>query len=336
MNGPLLSRVRAGLRWSPFLLVAVAARLISALNVILLMRKLSPEGFAHFAYFQISTGYIAGFALMGLDVSANVLLSRAGSSRSNPNAIYFSALATALATIAFVLPVLNFAYLSVRSPEGSGASLGAACLAGSALVLQGVTAGLLAGRALNLVAVSLNAVVSLGFLVFCAAIQPDANIAIVGYFVSQYLLAALNVVAYSYSCGREFEVARPKIAIIEKLLAFGVKNAGVSAAVNLVQLSSQTRMLGAQGTATVENAKYAFAGQVYNILIFVPVMLSPVLINHIARKDSERARWGSCLRLGGAVYRLVVAGTGRRPGGCKSSSSCFCRPCTRAPNTASR
>lgn len=302
------SVLRRGLGWSPYLAIGFAGRAISAVNMFLLMRKLSPEAFADFAYFQVGAAYIGGFALLGLDASSNVLSSRAGVSKQALNVVCYSSLALALASVLFVLPLLNVAFTASHSSPWLGAAAPLSLIAEAAFVLQGVTAGLLAGRALNLQVVTIAAIVAAGFFIFCIGAGSSGKAVIAGYVASQTIGVGLNVAVYWHAVGRELGFTQPQPKVMARLLGFGVRSASASLAMNMVQLSTQTRMLARQGTPTVENAKYAFAGQVYNILIFVPVILGPVVLNRIARKSDESDRRAACLRL--AALFAVVSGLG--------------------------
>jgi hypothetical protein len=275
-------------RYGPYLSVALIARVLSMLALLLCMLRFAPDVVGEFAYAVVTASLLATILGLGIDVSINASSSSAnGNDRGEiwkAGALQAFASAGAIYGVAFL-----FSHLGIF-PEAAAALVGVITTLATIHVFFGFVAGLLFSTGANKAVARCWLVTSASFFLLAAVLPRslDAETLLFAYLCSYCVGLILSVYALGLSeCRRLF--GRPNaqtFSALRQLTSFGSRHSAVSASMAAALWVLQTQLV-ATGGGKAEMAIYALGMQLYNAVIFAPIALSPLLLRKISAKPSE-------------------------------------------------
>ncbi len=298
---------------SIYLALSLIARVLNASGMFIAIQRFSPSTFGEMSYLQATAVSTVAFSSLGIELSVNAQLTRK-LQEGSPIA------PTIMAACALELEISNSADLAVL----------AVCIYSSFMIWTSLLTAM--SFALNSsVRVGLSYIATSGIFVGFA-IFSDASLSGVGLM---FFLIAAQVVAVSYMALSllrsartlhrnrtiaHFEHPLPETRLeITTLFLYGAKQILVVSAITFSQWLIQRKIVFGDGGAS-ENAIYSVGNQIFNMMTFIPLILTPIIVTKLAAAGTDVAlRRKICLdslRLFGgiAVCACVATFVGLRLG----------------------
>lgn len=286
----------------------MCGRVLNALGMFLALQRFAPTTFGEMSYLQATAVSTVGFCSFGIDLSMNAELTRKLRDSSPLAPTVVAGCAVALGGLIIASLVVSTVFASqLRTMSSPGLAVLAVCIYSSFVILTAL---------FNAMAFALNANINVGvayiltsgiFVLF--AIFGSSGISGVGLMFFQ---VASQVVAVSYmavclwirkskthssspaSASQHF--FDDVIAEVKRLLAYGTKQILVVSAWTFSQWLIQRKIIFGDGGAS-ENAVYSVGNQIFNIMSFIPTIITPLIVTKLAAAGSDTAlRRRICLR----------------------------------------
>ena len=286
----------------------MCGRVLNALGMFLALQRFAPTTFGEMSYLQATAVSTVGFCSFGIDLSMNAELTRKLRDSSPLAPTVVAGCAVALGGLIIASLVVSTVFASqLRTMSSPGLAVLAVCIYSSFVILTAL---------FNAMAFALNANINVGvayiltsgiFVLF--AIFGSSGISGVGLMFFQ---VASQVVAVSYMAvclwirKSKTHSSSPAsvsqhffddvIAEVKRLLAYGTKQILVVSAWTFSQWLIQRKIIFGDGGAS-ENAVYSVGNQIFNIMSFIPTIITPLIVTKLAAAGSDTAlRRRICLR----------------------------------------
>jgi O-antigen/teichoic acid export membrane protein len=308
--GRLSARLAARLRQknSIYLILSLIARVLNAFGMFIAIQRFAPSSFGEMSYLQATAVAVVAFCAFGVEISINAQLTRKLKDQEpiGPTILAGTALAVAGAALACLVICSVFApQLSLSSSPGWAivsvcvystfmvftSLLTAICFALDASINVGVSYMLTSGIfvVFAFFANKNTSGVDLQFFFICAQLiaVPYMALALLRHRVK---LRPRNAAAY---WRESLPAARTEMAT---LFTYGIKQIMVVSAVTFSQWLIQRKIVFGVG-GTSENAIYSIGNQIFNMMTFIPLIITPLVITRLAAAGSNMAlRRAICLR----------------------------------------
>ena len=291
---PLRRRFVGGAKW--LLIGSAVGRALSLAGTILAARLLLPREFGQLTYIQAAVTFVAGFALLGLNVAVTKSVA-AARTESPSEAVQLIRLSLSIAVVSgglFALGMFLFRLEVARflgSPELADqlAQGSLAVAAGSTIAVAiGALNGLESFRAVAIVS-SLRSILSSALMVSGAMLLGLAG-AITGWAVGECIaatVAVFSVVRRSRTLGARSS-SRGSTATWRSLRAIGFPAFAANVAVTLALVLGQ-RLLAQQPSGFQHVAQFNIAYRWSLAVLFIPASIAPILLPMLANLRAEGA-----------------------------------------------
>jgi O-antigen/teichoic acid export membrane protein len=308
--GALTARLAARLRQknSIYLVLSLIARVLNAFGMFIAIQRFAPSSFGEMSYLQATAVAVVAFCAFGVEISINAQLTRKLKDQEpiGPTIIAGTALAVAGAALACLVICSVFApQLSLSSSPGWAivsvcvystfmvftSLLTAICFALDASINVGVSYMLTSGIfvVFAFCANKNTSGVDLQFFFICAQLIAVPYMA-VALLRRRVKLRPGNAAAY---WRESLPAAKTEMAT---LFTYGIKQILVVSAVTFSQWLIQRKIVFGVG-GTSENAIYSIGNQIFNMMTFIPLIITPLVITRLAAAGSDMAlRRAICLR----------------------------------------
>lgn len=308
--GRLSAKTAARLRQksSIYLALSLIARVLNAFGMFVAIRRFAPSSFGEMSYLQATAVAVVAFCAFGVELSINARLTRKLKENEplGPTILAGSALALIGAAFACVVVYIVFApQLSLSSAPGW--AVVSVCVYSTFMILTSLLTAI--SFALNAsinvgISYMLTSGIFVGFATF--ANQNTSGVDLQFYFICAQLVAVpYMAIALLRRHGRlrpgnAFAYLRTVIPAtkteIATLFAFGIKQILVVSALSFSQWLIQRKIVyGAGGTS--ENAIFSVGNQIFNMMTFIPLIITPLVITRLAAAGSDVSlRRAICLR----------------------------------------
>jgi len=323
--------VRIRQRNTIYLALSLIARVLNASGMFIAIQRFSPSTFGEMSYMQATAVSTVAFSSLGIELSVNAQLTRKLQEgfRIGPTIMAACALAFGGMIVACIIVSTVFAS-QLRISNSANLAILAVCIYSSFMIWT----SLLTATSFALdssVRVGLSYIATSGIFVGFA-IFSDAGVSGVGLM---FFLIVAQVVAVSYMALSLLRGA-PKLHLkrtithfehpthetwleIKTLFLYGAKQILVVSAVTFSQWLIQRKIVFGDGGAS-ENAIYSVGNQIFNMMTFIPLILTPIIVTKLAAAGTDVVRRRKIcldsLRLFGgiAVCACVAAFVGLRLG----------------------
>jgi O-antigen/teichoic acid export membrane protein len=305
-HGQLLERLRQ--KNTVYLLFSLVGRLLNALGMFLALQRFAPTTFGEMSYLQATAVSTVGFCSFGIELSMNAELTRKLRDSAPLAPTVVAGCVVALCGLIIASLVVSTVFASqLRTLSSPGLAVMAVCIYSSFMILTSLC---------NAMAFALNANINVGiayiltsgiFVLF--AIFGSSGISGVGLMFFQ-VVSQVVAVSYMAIClwFRKSKInlhppgRRPQhffadvIAEMKRLLAYGTKQILVVSAWTFSQWFIQRKIIFGDGGAS-ENAVYSVGNQIFNMMSFIPTIITPLIVTKLAAAGSDLAlRRSICLR----------------------------------------
>ena len=291
-TGPLGRRFVGGAKW--LLVGSAAGRALSLAGTIVVARILVPREFGQLTYIQAAITFMAGFAILGLNVAVTKSVA-AARARSLPEAgglVRLSLKIVVVSGCAFSLGVFLFS-TQVAALLGS-AQLADQLARGSLAVVAGATSGVAIGalngleafRAVAIVS-SLRSVLSSALMV-SGALWDGLTGAITGWALGESVAAIVAAIVVVRRCRNmgAWGSSRRSAATWRSLRAIGLSAFAANVLVTLALVLGQ-RVLAGQPSGFEHVAQFNIAYRWCLAVLFIPASIAPILLPLLANLRAE-------------------------------------------------
>ncbi len=316
---------------SIYLALSLIARVLNASGMFIAIQRFSPSTFGEMSYLQATAVSTVAFSSLGIELSVNAQLTRKLQEGSPIGPTIMAACALAFGGMIVACIVVNTVFASqLKISNSADLAVLAVCIYSSFMIWTSLLTAM--SFALNSsVRVGLSYIATSGIFVGFA-IFSDASVSGVGLM---FFLIAAQVVAVSYMALSllrsartlhrnrtiaHFEHPLPETRLeITTLFLYGAKQILVVSAITFSQWLIQRKIVFGDGGAS-ENAIYSVGNQIFNMMTFIPLILTPIIVTKLAAAGTDVAlRRKICLdslRLFGgiAVCACVATFVGLRLG----------------------
>jgi O-antigen/teichoic acid export membrane protein len=300
--------LRARQKNSIYLGLSLFARVLNALGMFIAIQRFVPSTFGEMSYLTATAVSTVAFCSFGVELSINAQLTRKlkDSAPLGPTVMAGCALAIC-GTVLACLVVCSVFASQLKLSSSPGLAVLAVCIYSSFMISTSLlTAMSFALDASVNVGVSYMAtsLIFVGFALF-------SNAGATGVDLMFFLICA-QVVAVSFmalallrrapnlNMSRAADYFRRSLnetkAEIRSLFIYGAKQILVVSAVTFSQWLIQRKIVFGEGGAS-ENAIYSIGNQIFNMMTFIPLIITPIIITRLAAAGTDLAlRRSICLR----------------------------------------
>ncbi|HEX3951510.1 MAG TPA: hypothetical protein VHW95_16775 [Steroidobacteraceae bacterium] len=286
---------------SIYLALSLIARVLNAAGMFVAIKRFAPSTFGEMSYLTATAVSTVAFCSFGIELSINAQLTRKlkEAAALGPTIVAGCALALAGTVLAWLVICLLFAS-QLRLSSSPGLAILSVCIYSAFMISTSLlTAMSFALDASINVGISYMAT-SLIFVAFAVLAEPGTS----GVDLMFFLICA-QVVAVSFMALALFKRhvwparRRARIADFQQLLpaawietktlfAYGAKQIIVVSALTFAQWLIQRKIVFGNGGAS-ENAIYSIGNQVFNMMTFIPLIITPIIITKLAAAQADMA-----------------------------------------------
>jgi O-antigen/teichoic acid export membrane protein len=293
---------------SIYLALSLIARVLNAAGMFVAIKRFAPSSFGEMSYLTATGVSTVAFCSFGIELSINAQLTRKLKESGPLGPTIAAGCALALAGIILACIVICGVFASqLKVSSSPGLAILSVCIYSSFMISTSLlTAMSFAVHASINVGISYMAT-SLIFVGFAVLADPATS----GVDLMIFLICA-QVVAVSYlaiallkrhldpsarGTAGAFQHLWPGAWIETKtLFVYGVKQILVVSALTFAQWLIQRKIIFGDGGAS-ENAVYSIGNQIFNMMNFIPSIITPIIITKLAAAQDDIAlRRKLCLR----------------------------------------
>jgi O-antigen/teichoic acid export membrane protein len=306
--GQIATRLRQ--KNSIYLALSLIARVLNAAGMFVAIKRFAPASFGEMSYLTATAVSTVAFCSFGIEISINAQLTRKlrDSAALAPTIVAGCALALAGTILACLVICVIFAS-QLRLSSSPGLAVLAVCIYSSFMISTSL---------LTAMSFALDASINVGISYMATstifvAFAVFAGNGTTGVDLMLFLICA-QVIAVSFMALALLKHARPQSqpgagsgesdphlmreAWIETkiLFVYGAKQILVVSALTFAQWLIQRKIVFGEGGAS-ENAIYSIGNQIFNMMTFIPLIITPIIITKLAAAQGDMAlRRQICLR----------------------------------------
>jgi O-antigen/teichoic acid export membrane protein len=304
-----LEKIATGVRRknSIYLALSLVARVLNAAGMFVAIKRFAPSSFGEMSYLTATAVSTVAFCSFGIELSINAQLTRKLKEAGPLGPTIAAGCALALAGTVLACIVICLAFASQLKVSGSpGLAILAVCIYSSFMISTSLlTAMSFALDASINVGLSYMAT-SLIFVGFACLANPATSGVDLMFFlicaqavaVSYMALALLkrHLAPNTAQAGAWRRLLPHAWSETKTLFAYGAKQILVVSALTFSQWLIQRKIIFGDGGAS-ENAIYSIGNQIFNMMTFIPLIITPIIITKLAAAHGDMAlRRKICLR----------------------------------------
>jgi hypothetical protein len=290
------SRTKNGL----YLAFSLLARVLNAAGMFIALQRFAPSTFGEMSYLQATAVSTVAFCSLGIELSVNARLTRKLKEGDPLAPTIFAACTLAVVGIALAWIAVSVAFASQLTVTGSThLAVAAVCIYSSFMILTSLLTAMSFALSESIY-VGISYIITSG-LFAAFAIFADAGtsgirlmfLAIVTQVISvSYMALALGRLTKSSELRAGYRLIRNSLAAtgaeIKVLFLYGAKQILVVSTVTFSQWLIQRKIVYGDGGAA-ENAIYSVGNQIFNMMTFIPLILTPIIITRLAAAGDDLA-----------------------------------------------
>jgi O-antigen/teichoic acid export membrane protein len=304
--GQIAARVRQ--KNSIYLALSLIARVLNAAGMFVAIKRFAPSSFGEMSYLTATAVSTVAFCSFGIELSINAQLTRKlkEAGRLGPTIAAGCALALAGTILACVIVCAVFAsqFTVLSSP---GLAILSVCIYSSFMISTSLLTAMsfALDASINVgICYMATSLIFVGFAFFAGTATSGVDL--------MFFLISAQVVGVSYMAialfkrhlkpdiqqtAGSFQHLLPDAWIETKtLFLYGAKQILVVSALTFSQWLIQRKIIFGDGGAS-ENAVYSIGNQIFNMMTFIPLIITPIIITRLAAAHGDMAlRRKICLR----------------------------------------
>lgn len=294
----LLSRARQ--KNSIYLGLSLFARVLNAVGMFIAMQRFVPATFGELSYLMATAVSATAFSSFGIELSVNAQLTRKLKENENLKPTLIAGVVLAAAGILMVSLIVTIGFSTQLTIVGSaGRATLAVCVYSSFMIIT----SLLTATSFALSAsinVGVSYIITSGTFLLVALLSDRGTSGL----KLMYLSIGTQVVAVSYmalALIKEFKLPGVRAPIgrfrawltsaeeeVKTLFLYGIKQILVVAVATFGQWLIQRKIVYGSG-GTEENAIYSVGNQIFNMMTFIPLIITPLVITRLAAAQGNVA-----------------------------------------------
>jgi O-antigen/teichoic acid export membrane protein len=300
--------VRLRQKNSIYLALSLIARVLNAFGMFVAIQRFVPSSFGEMSYLQATAVAVVAFCAFGVEISINAQLTRKLKEAAPLGPTILAGIALAVMGTALACLVICSVFAPQLSLSSSPSlAIVSVCVYSTFMIFTSLlTAISFALDASVNVGISymLTSGIFVGFAIF--APRGTSGVDLQFFFIAAQLIAvpymALALlrrrvkVHTAHAIQYLREVLPATKAEVSTLFTYGAKQILVVSAVTFSQWLIQRKIVFGSGGAS-ENAIYSIGNQIFNMMTFIPLIITPLVITRLAAAGSDMAlRRAICLR----------------------------------------
>jgi O-antigen/teichoic acid export membrane protein len=294
----LIARSRS--KNSIYLALSLIARVLNAAGMFIALQRFAPSTFGEMSYLQATAVSTVAFCSLGIELSVNAQLTRKIKDGARLAPTILAACTLAITGIVLACIAVAVAFASQLTVTGSAhlAVIAVCCYSSFMILTSLLTAMSFALSASINVGVSYILTSSLfaGFAILADTRTSGIGLmtfSIVAQVIAvSYMAIALARLATSWSLRSGYQLIRASQqaagAEVKTLFMYGAKQILVVSTVTFSQWLIQRKIVYGAGGAS-ENAIYSIGNQIFNMMTFIPLIITPIIITRLAAASDDLA-----------------------------------------------
>jgi hypothetical protein len=277
---------------------SLIARVLNATGMFIALQRFAPATFGEMSYLQATAVSTVAFCSLGIELSVNARLTRKLKENQPLAPTILAACGLALVGICFAWIAVSVAFASQLTVTGSAhLAVMAVCIYSSFMILTSLLTAMCFALSESVfvgVAYIITSGLFAAFAIFADARTSGIRLmflAIITQVISlSYMVISLGRVAQSSHLRRGYNLAKESLDTtfgeVKTLFLYGAKQILVVSTVTFSQWLIQRKIVYGDG-GTAENAIYSVGNQIFNMMTFIPLILTPIIITRLAAAGDD-------------------------------------------------
>ena len=290
------SRTQNGL----YLATSLIARVLNAAGMFIALQRFAPSTFGEMSYLMATAVSTVAFCSLGIELSVNARLTRKLKDGEALTPTILAACILAAVGIALACIAICVAFAPQLTVTGSvRLAVAVVCVYSSFMILTSLLTAMsfALSRSLN---VGISYIITSGLFAAFAIFADSGTSGIGLMFLSvvtqiisvPYMAIALARLAKSRQLRSGYGLIKSSLqatgAEVKTLFLYGAKQILVVSSVTFSQWLIQRKIVYGDGGAS-ENAIYSIGNQIFNMMTFIPLILTPIIITRLAAAGDDIA-----------------------------------------------
>jgi O-antigen/teichoic acid export membrane protein len=292
----LLARSRT--KNSIYLVISLIARVLNAVGMFIALQRFAPSTFGEMSYLQATAVSTVAFCSFGIDLSVNARLTRKLKEGAPLAPTILAACGLAIAGIVLACSVVTAGFASQLTVTGSAKlAVTAVCVYSSFLIFSSLLTSMSFALSASInvgVSYILTSSVFAAFAMFAdrrtSGIQLMFFAVVAQVIAMSYMAAGLGRLARSWKLSTAYQLIHTSLESarteVKTLFKYGAKQILVVSTVTFSQWLIQRKIVYGNGGVS-ENAIYSVGNQIFNMMTFVPIVLTPIIITRLAAAGGD-------------------------------------------------
>jgi O-antigen/teichoic acid export membrane protein len=295
----LLARSRG--KNSIYLALSLIARVLNAAGMFIALQRFAPSTFGEMSYLQATAVSTVAFCSFGIELSVNAQLTRKIKEGSRLAPTIFAACTLAITGIVLACIAVRVAFTSQLTVTGAAhLAVIAVCIYSSFMILTSLLTAMSFALSVSIhvgVSYLLTSSLFAGFAIFADTRTSGIRLmffSIVAQVIAAaYMAIALARLAKCWKLSGGYQLLRNSLQTakteVKTLFLYGAKQILVVSTVTFSQWLIQRKIVYGDGGAA-ENAIYGIGNQIFNMMTFIPLIITPLIITRLAAASNDLAR----------------------------------------------
>ena len=295
----LLARSRS--KNSIYLALSMIARVLNAAGMFIALQRFAPSTFGELSYLQATAVSTVAFCSLGIELSVNARLTRKIKEGSSLAPSILAACTLAITGIVLACVAVSVAFASQLTVTGAAhLAVIAVCIYSSFMILTSLLTAMSFALSVSInvgISYILTSALFAGFAIFADARTSGIRLmffSIVAQIIAvSFMAIALTRLAKSWKLSSGYELLRTSLQSakteVKTLFMYGAKQILVVSTVTFSQWLIQRKIVYGDGGAS-ENAIYSVGNQIFNMMTFIPLIITPIIITRLAAAGDDLAR----------------------------------------------
>ena len=294
----LLARSRS--KNSIYLALSLIARVLNAAGMFIALQRFAPSTFGEMSYLQATAVSTVAFCSLGIELSVNAQLTRKIKEGGRLAPTILAACTLAATGIVLACIAVTVAFASQLTVTGSAhLAVIAVCVYSSFMIFTSL---------LTAMSFALSASINVGVsyiltsgLFAAFAIFANTRTSGIGLMFFSIVAQVIAVTYMTIALARRAKTWKPRSGYqlimtsvpaakteVKTLFLYGAKQILVVSTVTFSQWLIQRKIVYGDGGAS-ENAIYSIGNQIFNMMTFIPLIITPIIITRLAAASDDLA-----------------------------------------------
>jgi len=287
--GKIAAKVRQ--RNSIYLALSLIARVFNAAGMFVAIKRFAPSSFGEMSYLTATAVSTVAFCSFGIELSINAQLTRKLKEAGPLGPTIGAGCALALAGTILACIVICAVFASqLKVSSSPGLAILAVCIYSSFMISTSLLTAMsfALDASINVgICYMATSLIFVGFAFFAGTATSGVDL--------MFFLICAQIVGVSYMAIALFKRhLKPDMQLSDAwietktLFAYGAKQILVVSAVTFSQWLIQRKIIYGSGGAS-ENAIYSIGNQIFNMMTFIPLIITPIIITKLAAAHGDMA-----------------------------------------------